>query len=137
MEIARKKLSDLIILDIQMPVIAEYEVCKILSADEITEEIPIIFMTANSDDKSTEKAYKAGGVDYIVKPVRKLELISRAKIYLKLSNTIKKLEKAVITDGLTALYNHNKIFEMKRAKRYKYSLSSFDDIILLGQLTPG
>lgn len=127
-EVAKEKHPDIILLDIQMPEMDGFEVCKILKADKETENIPIIFMTARTDDESIENAFKVGAVDYIVKPIRKTEIIARVRTHLKLAQTIKELEKAAYTDGLTKLYNHKKIFEsldleIKREKRYKNNLS--------------
>lgn len=70
-EVAKEKHPDIILLDIQMPEMDGFEVCKILKADKETENIPIIFMTARTDDESIENAFKVGAVDYIVKPIRK------------------------------------------------------------------
>ena len=76
-----------------MPEMDGFEVCKILKNDVETENIPIIFMTARTDDESIENAFKAGAVDYIVKPIRKSETTARVKTHLKLAKIIEKLEK--------------------------------------------
>lgn len=123
-QIAKEIKPDLILLDIQMPEMDGYEVCRTLKEDESVMDIPVIFMTASTDERSIKEAYRSGGVDYIVKPVRKYELISRVQTHLKLSQVIKALELAAVTDGLTGLFNHNRIFEIldheiKRSVRYK------------------
>jgi len=59
---------DLILLDIMMPVINGFEVCKQLKADENTSHIPIVMLSAASHSDSVEQAMKAGAVDYIMKP---------------------------------------------------------------------
>ncbi|MGM0509286.1 MAG: diguanylate cyclase, partial [Fusobacteriota bacterium] len=128
LKIAKKKQPDLILLDIQMPKINGFEVCKNLKNDDNTRDIPIIFMTARTDEESIEKAYRAGAVDYITKPIKKLELIARVNTHLKISKLIEDLKVSSYTDGLTNLYNHKKIFQMlkieiDRAKRYKKNLS--------------
>ena len=128
LKIAEKKRPDLILLDIQMPDMDGYEVCRILKSNDTTKEIPIVFMTASTDDESINKAYKAGAVDYITKPIKKKELIARVNTQLRLSQLINDLKEASYTDGLTKLYNHKKILEIltsevERANRYKRPLS--------------
>ncbi len=59
---------DLILLDIMMPVINGFEVCKQLKADENTSHIPIVMLSAASHADSVEQAIEAGAVDYIMKP---------------------------------------------------------------------
>ena len=127
-ELAKAKHPDIILLDIQMPEMDGFEVCKILKKYVETKNIPIIFMTARTDDESIENAFEAGAVDYIVKPIRKSETTARVKTHLKLAQIINKLEKAAVTDGLTQMYNHRHIVEIlddeiNRAKRYKSKLS--------------
>ena len=76
---------DLILLDIMMPRLDGFEVCKRLKANSKTSDIPIIFITAKTDDDSIEKAYALGGVDYITKPFRAREILSRITNHLALS----------------------------------------------------
>jgi len=127
-EVAKEKHPDIILLDIQMPEMDGFEVCKILKADKETENIPIIFMTARTDVESIKEAFEVGAADYITKPIKQFEIIARVKTQLKLTESIKELKETAYTDGLTKLYNHKKIFEsldleIKREKRYKNNLS--------------
>jgi len=85
---------DLILLDIKMPNLDGFEVCKILKEDETLKDIPIIFISALDDIQSKVKAFEQGGVDYITKPFEKEEVIARVKTQLKIfesKNTISKL----------------------------------------------
>jgi len=85
---------DLILLDIKMPNMSGFEVCKILKKDETLKDIPIIFISALDDTQSKVKALNEGGVDYITKPFEKEEVIARVKTQLKIfesKNTISKL----------------------------------------------
>ena len=79
LELAKTEKVDLILLDIVMPEIDGFEVCRRLKNDPKTQEIPVIFLTSRSDDESIERAYEVGGVDYVTKPFRKKELLSRIK----------------------------------------------------------
>jgi len=76
---------DLILLDIMMPEMDGYEVCRRLKADDKTSQIPVIFLSALSDVDDKVKAFEAGGVDYITKPFQDAEVFSRVETHLKLS----------------------------------------------------
>ena len=69
---------DLILLDIMMPGMDGFEVCKRIKKDESKREIPIIFLTAKTDIDSIQKAFKYGGVDYVSKPFSIVELLASA-----------------------------------------------------------
>jgi two-component system, sensor histidine kinase and response regulator len=79
-----KEKFDLILLDIMMPGMDGFEVCSKLKANPETAEIPIIFLTAKTDDASIAKGFDAGGVDYITKPFNPTELLARVKTHLRL-----------------------------------------------------
>ncbi len=80
------KLPALILLDIKMPDIDGYEVCRRLKADEKTRSIPVIFITVLDDDKEKVMGFQAGAVDYICKPIRKEEMLARVRTHLALRN---------------------------------------------------
>ncbi|MGB3760961.1 MAG: response regulator [Rivularia sp. (in: cyanobacteria)] len=86
---------DLILLDIMMPGIDGFETCRRLKANSITENIPVIFMTALSDTTDKVKGLEIGAVDYITKPFQKEEVIARLKLHLKLSLLTRNLEQQV------------------------------------------
>ncbi|MEL6553712.1 MAG: response regulator [Cyanobacteria bacterium J06621_11] len=81
---AQSNPPDVILLDIQMPGMDGYEVCKQLKADERTQDIPVIFLTVLDDVNSIVKGFDLGGVDYITKPVREGELLARVKNQIEL-----------------------------------------------------
>lgn len=84
LEIVEQYSVDLILLDIMMPHMDGFEVCKILKSNEKHKNIPIIFLTAKSDDESISKGFELGGADYITKPFRAVELLSRLRAHLSL-----------------------------------------------------
>ena len=84
LKVVEKRKIDLILLDIMMPNMDGYEVCKILKSNNETKNIPIIFITANTDENSIEKAFDIGGVDYITKPFRPKELLARVSTQLNI-----------------------------------------------------
>jgi len=73
---------DLILLDIMMPGFNGYEVCRALKQDDGTKDIPVIFVTAETDDGTLKEALEAGGTDYVRKPVKRIELLARVKAAL-------------------------------------------------------
>lgn len=75
---------DLILLDIMMPDMDGYEVCQALKEDEATKDIPVIFISAIDEISDKIRAFDAGGVDYIVKPVQPQEVLARVKTHLEL-----------------------------------------------------
>jgi signal transduction histidine kinase len=78
-------LPDLILLDIQMPQMNGYEVCQHLKANEITCDIPVIFISALDEAMDKVKAFTVGGVDYITKPFQAEEVLARISTHLNLS----------------------------------------------------
>lgn len=80
----KKEKFDLILLDIMMPEMDGFEVCQRLKSDELTKDIPIIFLTAKTDIDSITKGFQVGGIDYITKPFNKAELLARVKTHLEL-----------------------------------------------------
>jgi len=81
---------NLIILDILMPDIDGYEVCKILKNDLNTKDIPIIFITSLHDEQSEEKGLTLGAVDYIHKPINPMLTLKRVETHIKLQQYGKK-----------------------------------------------
>lgn len=89
------KLPDLILLDIQMPDMDGYEVCRILNNSPKTANIPIIFISGLDEADFKVKAFEAGGVDYITKPFQIEEVIARVRTHLALQKLKKNLEEMV------------------------------------------
>jgi putative two-component system response regulator len=77
---------DLILLDIMMPGMDGYEVCRRLKADPATADIPVIFLTAKSDVESEQLGFDVGCVDYITKPVSPPIVMARVKTHLLLKS---------------------------------------------------
>lgn len=75
---------DLVLLDIMMPEIDGYEVCRQLKASEVTKDIPVIFISAINDVMDKVKAFAVGGVDYITKPFQVEEVLARIETHLKI-----------------------------------------------------
>ena len=112
LNIIKNEKIDLILLDIMMPGFNGYEVCKILKSNPDTENIPIIFITAKTDEDSIEKAYEVGGVDYVTKPFKPRELTARVRTQLKLADLLSYFDKLASYDEMTGIYNRRKFFEI-------------------------
>ena len=89
---AKKSPPDLILLDIMMPDMDGYQVCRELKSCELTKEIPVIFVTALNEDFDRIKAFEAGGVDFISKPFSSKEIIARVEVHLTNKKLLQKLE---------------------------------------------
>ena len=111
-EIVNDERIDLILLDIMMPEMDGFEVCRRLKKDPNSNNIPIIFLTAKTDEDSIEKAYEVGGADYVTKPFRPRELLARVNKELKLQSMIQHLEYISSRDAMTGIYNRRKFFEL-------------------------
>jgi diguanylate cyclase (GGDEF)-like protein len=111
---------DLILLDVMMPRMDGFQVCKHIKNNIQTRFIPIILVTALNEIDSKIKGIEAGADDFISKPFNKLELLARVKSLLRIKHLNKelqqkikqleeaqiKLKKLAITDGLTGAYNY-------------------------------
>ncbi len=84
--ILKEESVDLILLDIMMPEMDGFEVCKRLKENKKTKNIPVIFITAMTDEESIEKAYDIGGVDYVTKPFKPKELLARVRTQFHLKD---------------------------------------------------
>ena len=123
-----KNSLDLILLDIMMPEMDGYEVCRRLKYDTATSEIPIIFVSANDEVKDQMRGFNLGAVDYIVKPFELPLVKARIKTHIQLREKTKMLEELAMIDGLTGIANRRKFdetykSEFSRAIRNNKSLS--------------
>ena len=86
---------DLILLDIIMPGMDGYDVCRQLKQDEQTRRIPVIFITAVSEVMDEAKGFSLGAVDYVTKPFNPITIKARIKTHIELANTLKRLQDAL------------------------------------------
>lgn len=76
-------LPDLILLDVMMPGMDGFETCRRLKADDVTREIPVIFVTARAETEAILDGFHSGGIDYIVKPFQSEEVLARVQTHLR------------------------------------------------------
>ncbi len=84
LDMLREVKPDLILLDVMMPGIDGYEVCKTLKSSPETKNIPVIFLTAKSEKEDIVTGFEMGAVDYVTKPFNSAELLARVKTHLEL-----------------------------------------------------
>lgn len=119
---------DLILLDINMPGVDGYEVCRRLKQSPSTKDIPIVFVTSVDGGENEAHGLGLGAVDYIVRPVNAPIVRARVRNHIALRNALSDLRHLATRDSLTSLYNRRKMqeclaFEVARAERYARPLS--------------
>src|ERR1043165_2505768 len=87
---------DLILLDVMMPGIDGFETCRRLKPRDSTRDIPVLFMTALSEITDKVKAFGAGGVDYITKPIEHEEALARVRTHLALRRLRRELQQQLV-----------------------------------------
>jgi len=119
LEMIRARLPELVLLDITMPDLDGYEVCRRLKADPVTAALPVLFISALDDPIDKVKAFAVGGVDYLPKPFHAEEVLARVRSHLtigrlrrqleersrRLEEALQSLEEVSRTDPLTGLRN--------------------------------
>lgn len=118
----QQQAPDLVLLDVMMPEMDGFEVCRRLKADPTTADIPVIFLTALSDNDAEERGLNLGATDFINKPFRAPVLLARVRNHLELTRQRRLLERLSHIDGLTGIANRryfNAILprEFKRMQR--------------------
>ncbi|MSU50343.1 MAG: response regulator [Opitutus sp.] len=91
-EVLARLTPDLVLLDVMMPGESGFEVCAALKADPRWCELPVIFLTAIDEPEQKVRAFAAGAVDYVTKPVHVAELVARVRVQLELQAARQKLE---------------------------------------------
>ena len=116
---ARRDPPDLILLDINMPEMNGYEVCEHLKADDKLKGIPVIFISALTEQMDKVKAFTIGGVDYITKPFQMEELHARVETHLKLHRLQIELEE---TNARLAMANGRMSRDLRAAAKIQQTL---------------
>lgn len=109
---AREKLPDLILLDVEMPGLNGYETCRLLKADPLLALSPVIFVTGHTSTENELRALEAGGIDFITKPLNPPVVRARVKTHLTLKRQTDLLREQADLDGLTGIFNR-RIFDLK------------------------
>ena len=94
LDYVRKKVPDLILLDVMMPNMNGFDVCKRLKADPVLKEVPVLFITALTETSDKLKAFSSGGADYITKPFIEEEVLARIQYQLENRRLITEIKSA-------------------------------------------
>lgn len=95
LEIVKNSPPDIILLDVMMPRMSGFEVCRRIKNDPKTTDIPVIMVTALNELGDIERAINSGTDDFLSKPINKWELVTRVRTMLKLKNLTDKLERTL------------------------------------------
>lgn len=112
LRMAKKICPDLILLDVVMPDVSGYTVCKQLKADDDLAKTPVIFVSALSSPLDETRAFRMGAVDYITKPFNARVVMARVRTHVELKQKTDALEKLVSRDPLTQVANRKKLDEV-------------------------
>ncbi len=145
LDIVKEEEIDLILLDIMMPDMDGFEVCKILKNNPKTKHIPIIFLSAKNKPEDIQKGFELGAVDYVTKPFNPQELISRTKTHLALRAYEKSLEDKVALEVAKNKIKEQMIYQQSKqaalgellmniAHQWKQPLASLGSINILNKL---
>jgi putative two-component system response regulator len=124
---------DLILLDIEMPQVNGFEVCRALKSETLTAEIPVIFLTGKSEAQAQVEGFDAGAVDYIAKPINAAVLRARVRTHVALANQRLELERMV--QARTAQLEHTRsevIRRLARAMQFHESSAVGNRVLRLG-----
>lgn len=112
LSVAHRFKPDILLLDIVMPDIDGFTVCKQLQNDFECKDIPVIMVTAKKDSEDIKRALELGAFDYIRKPLDEIEVVARVQSALRYKEKQEKLEEMAMKDSLTGVYNHALLIEL-------------------------
>lgn len=121
---------DLILLDVMMPGMDGYEVCRRLKDDPASQNIPVIFVTARDDADDEEHGLQLGAVDYIAKPFRLPIVRARVRNHVLLKQKNDLLEKLAMIDGLTGIPNRRN-FDQRYESEWKRAVRDSQPLALI------
>ncbi len=127
----KKPQPDVILLDIEMPGMNGYETCEALKKDQVTENIPVVFVTGRQSDKDEEKGLSLGAVDYITKPIHPAIVLARTKTQIIIKQQRDALQKMALHDQLTGLYNRHYLLDIADKKLANCARHNYDISVLM------
>jgi diguanylate cyclase (GGDEF)-like protein len=133
LELATQRGIELVLLDVVMPDVDGFEVCRRLKSDDRTSSIPVVFVTAREEVSDEARGFDVGGVDYIAKPIVPPIVRARVRTHIELKRARDLLERTASLDALTGIGNRRRFdaalaAEWKRAARSQqpFSLAILD-----------
>jgi len=131
LEVAATRVPDVILLDVMMPGIDGYEVCRRLKADPLTCAIPIIFITGLGDVAAETRGLQLGAVDYVTKPISPAAVRARVNNQITLKRVQDQLTRLATTDGMTGLANRRRFDEMLALECARHARSGAELSLIL------
>ncbi len=150
LESVKAEPPDIVLLDVMMPGLDGYDVCKRLKGDGATAEIPVLFISAVKEWEDKVKSFSVGGVDYITKPFREEEVLVRVRSHLTIRRITKRLEETnqnlerMVAERTATLTQTNAALEAEIARRIeseaalreseeklRSTLTSMDDMVFV------
>ena len=133
LRVAQEHIPDLILLDIGLPDVSGYDVCKMLKRNTITRNIPIVFITARDTDLDELHGLELGAIDYIRKPFSPALIRARVNNQLLLKHKTDQLEQLAMLDSLTAIPNRrhfeeelHKVWSVAQRKSREFAVAMLD-----------
>lgn len=120
-ELAQSLLPDLILLDVMMPDIDGYTVCRELKSNPRLADVPVIFSTGLGGEDAEATGLAAGAIDYIAKPVQPVILKARVRNHIELKRLRDQLAQMAVTDALTGLSNRRQLEKVLKAETERLS----------------
>ncbi|MCP4499987.1 MAG: diguanylate cyclase [Deltaproteobacteria bacterium] len=114
--VAESPPPDLVLLDVMMPLMDGYEVCRKLKEGDDTRNLPVIFVTSLDAEDDEERGFRIGAVDYISKPFKPSLVRARVKTHLRLKRQADLLERLIAQDALTEIHNRRKFDQVLEAE---------------------
>jgi len=143
MELANQLIPDLIILDVVMPEMDGYQLCRLLKANPNFSDIPVIFISSLDETSSKVRGFEAGGVDYITKPFEKEEVLARVRTHLSirqlqlsLQAANSEMETRIHQRTAELIAKHEQLSSLFQQVRYakiqwEQTMDCIDDIVML------
>lgn len=135
LELIKQELPDLVILDLMLPELDGLSVCKQLRSDTQTKSIPIIILTAKSEEADRVLGLEMGADDYVTKPFSPRELVARVRAVLRRSGAVDDTEPEIIENGVIRIDLRQHIVKV-RGEEVELTPKEFDFLKLL-LLNPG
>lgn len=130
LDVVREFKPDMVLLDVMMPAISGFDVCRLLRAQDVYQDLPIFFLTGETQLSARVNAFESGGDDYLPKPVVPVELLTRVKSRLERSRLLKdRMEKDVLTGLLLRrplMEQVNALFHESKRHNLNFSVCLLD-----------
>ncbi|TMH68527.1 MAG: response regulator [Betaproteobacteria bacterium] len=124
---------DLILLDIEMPEVSGFEVCRALKGEALTADIPVIFLTGKADAQAQVEGLQMGAVDYVMKPINAAVLRTRVRMHLALKNQRQELERMVAERTVQLEHTRAELIKrLSRAMEFHESAAVGNRVVRLG-----